>query len=72
VEAGEVEAQPARRCRRAHLADLAYRYPIPLCPENEMYPERHPLDEVSINQLSGNGFCHRCVSCDVADRRVTR
>jgi hypothetical protein len=58
--------------RRAHLADTAYRYLIPRCEESAMYPARHPRDKVSINRLSGNGFCDRCVSCDAADRRVTR
>ena len=58
--------------RRAHLADARFRYVIPLCQESAMYPARHPRDLVAINQLSGNGFCDRCVSCDVADRRERR
>ena len=58
--------------RRAQLADPRFRYVIPICQENEHYPERHPRHMVAINQLSGNGFCDRCVSCDVADRRARR
>jgi hypothetical protein len=58
--------------RRAHLEDPAYRYLIPVCQESEMYPDRHPRNNVSINQLSGQGFCDRCASCDVADRRARR
>ena len=56
----------------AHLANPAERYLIPLCQENEYYPARHPRDMVAINQLSGSGFCDRCSSCDVADRRERR
>src|SRR4030081_2727566 len=56
--------------RRARLDDPAYRNLIPLCQENEMYPARHPRDMVAINQLSGNGFCDRCSSCDQARTAV--
>jgi hypothetical protein len=58
--------------RRAHLADPAERYLIPLCQENKCYPARHPRDMVAINQLPGSGFCDRCSSCDVTDRRERR
>jgi hypothetical protein len=58
--------------RRAHLADPAHVYLFALCQESAMYPARHPRDMVAINQLSGNGFCDRCASCDVADRRARR
>jgi hypothetical protein len=58
--------------RRAQLDDPEYRYLISLCQENEMYPARHPRYLVAINQLSGNGFCDRCASCDVAGRRERR
>jgi hypothetical protein len=58
--------------RRDHIADARFHYVIPLCQENAMYPARHPRDMVGINQLSGTGFCDRCSSCDVADRRERR
>jgi hypothetical protein len=58
--------------RREQLADSRFVYLISLCQENEMYPDRHPRNMVAINQLSGNGFCDRCVSRDVADRRARR
>jgi hypothetical protein len=58
--------------RRGHVENPAERYLIPLCQENELYPARHDRDMVGINQLSGTGFCDRCASCDVADRRERR
>jgi hypothetical protein len=58
--------------RRDQLADPRFVYLIPRCEESKMYPDRHPRDMVGINQLSGNGFCDRCASCDVADRRERR
>ena len=58
--------------RRDQLADPRFVYLIPRCEESTMYPARHSRDMVTINQLSGGGFCDRCASCDVADRRERR
>jgi hypothetical protein len=58
--------------RRARLADSEHAYLIHLCQENELYPARHPRNMVGINEPSSQGFCDRCRSCDVADRRARR
>jgi hypothetical protein len=57
---------------RAHIADPRFQYLTPLCEENSVYPERHSRDMVGIEQPTGNGFCDRCSSCDVASRRERR
>jgi hypothetical protein len=57
--------------RRDHIADLQFRFLIPLCQENAMHPARHSRDMVAINQLPGQRL-DRCASCDVAARRERR
>jgi hypothetical protein len=58
--------------RREHLADTQLRYVVPLCEENTVYAGRHLRTMVGLEEPTSYGFCDRCSSCDVADRRERR
>jgi hypothetical protein len=46
--------------RKRELADPGIEWLIPWCQEDELYPARHPRDEVFSRFLQTTRVCHQC------------
>lgn len=55
-----VEDQRAHFYRKIQLADPACQWLIPLCSEDNPYPDRHPRIEIDPSYVRARSMCARC------------